>query len=369
MLTPRIVMGGLDAFLIVFSAVALWLTPGFTRRDLMFGITVAPNARATSAGRGIIRGYRLGVTAIGVAALIVLGLALALGPASWWLSGKSTVAVVLIFVAYLVPYLLAYRASRTLRAATRPAAGEAAIHEAELRPRHYAEHIPLAWEVLPISLIVATAVYLATLYPAAPAIIPTHFDAAGVPNEFAAKSVGSFFGLLSTQIGLYVVLTGACLLVVRAKSSPGAASYRFQRVTLQYLFLFKSLLLLVLGVVAALVSRAAVAGGQLPSWLMLAVLAPVLLLTVASLGIALRVGQGGAKLENTPATQIDRMDDRYWWLGLFYVNRADPSILVQRRFGYGWTLNLGNVWAGVVLLFLIGIPVGLAVASALARAH
>lgn len=369
MVTPLLVMGGLDVFLILFSAVTLWLTPGFTRRDLLFGVTVAPNARATDAGRRIIRGYRLGVAGVAALALIALGLGLALAPASSWQSGVPTLAVLLIFVAYLVPYLLAYRASRRLRVDSRPGAVESVAREAELRPRRYGEFVPLAWEILPIALIVATAVYLASLYPAAPAVIPTHWTLSGVADRFAAKSIGSFFALVWTQIGMYVLLTGICLLVVRAKTQPGAASYRFLRVTLRFLFLLKSVILLVFDVVAALVSRAAARGGQPPSGFVLIVLVPILLVVVLFLAVAIRIGQGGAKLENTTATQVDRMDDRYWLYGLFYVNRDDPSLLVQRRFGYGWTLNLGNIRSYIALAVVLAVPVGIAVLGVATRAR
>ena len=35
-------------------------------------------------------------------------------------------------------------------------------------------------------------------------------------------------------------------------------------------------------------------------------------------------------------------DDKYWVLGCFYYNPNDPSAFVQKRFGIGWTVNLGS---------------------------
>ena len=61
--------------------------------------------------------------------------------------------------------------------------------------------------------------------------------------------------------------------------------------------------------------------------------------------LALRYGQGGARIERagvaTPLTN-GLADNRNWVLGMFYVNRDDPSFLVERRFGLGYTINLGN---------------------------
>lgn len=369
MITARVLIGGLNVFLILFTAVFYWLTPGLTRRDLLFGVTVAPNARQTPEGRRIIRAYRLGVVLIAAVALVAVGAALAFAPESAWQTGVPALAVLLILVADVVPYVLAHRASLGLRAPAGTAGDEPVAREAALRPRRYRDAVPLIWETLPIALIVATAAYLASLYPSAPAIIPMHWSVAGVPNGFAARSVGSFFALMWTQIGIFVLFTAISLLIVRAKTQPGAADTRFRSVTLRVLFFFKSLLILSFGVEAALISHAVVLGVEPPSWSAVVVFGPVLVSVVAILAVAVRMGQGGAKLENTTATQIDRMDDRYWLLGVVYVNRHDPSILVERRFGYGWTLNFGNIWSYIVFGMIVAVPVGFAVLRGVAHAH
>jgi uncharacterized membrane protein len=49
------------------------------------------------------------------------------------------------------------------------------------------------------------------------------------------------------------------------------------------------------------------------------------------------------------------MNDRYWKLGAFYVNPQDPSFLVERRFGVGWTLNFGNLWGIIALCGLLAV--------------
>ncbi len=55
---------------------------------------------------------------------------------------------------------------------------------------------------------------------------------------------------------------------------------------------------------------------------------------------------------------IHRDDDKYWRGGLFYINREDHTLLVPRRFGLGWTLNLGNPKAAM-LLAGVGALIGL----------
>ena len=43
-----------------------------------------------------------------------------------------------------------------------------------------------------------------------------------------------------------------------------------------------------------------------------------------------------------PSMPVDPTPDRYWHLGSIYYNPQDPAIFVQRRVGFGYTLNFGN---------------------------
>ena len=46
---------------------------------------------------------------------------------------------------------------------------------------------------------------------------------------------------------------------------------------------------------------------------------------------------------------------------MFYVNRDDPSIMVEKRFGVGYTINFGNRWAVLLMATFLVLILGLAV--------
>jgi hypothetical protein len=82
--------------------------------------------------------------------------------------------------------------------------------------------------------------------------------------------------------------------------------------------------------------------------------APVLLFFVVSLiRIFRRFGQGGALLEDgsaeAPLTN-GLADNTHWIAGIFYVDRDDPSIMVENRFGVGYTFNYGNRAAILIMV-------------------
>ena len=91
----------------------------------------------------------------------------------------------------------------------------------------------------------------------------------------------------------------------------------------------------------------------------LLLLFPVLVL-VAMVVLA-RLEQGGSGVpagnEMPSATSTvpvgDRTQDNYWKLGVFYFNRDDPAVLIEKRFGLGYTLNLARPATWIIMLLLL----------------
>jgi uncharacterized membrane protein len=145
---------------------------------------------------------------------------------------------------------------------------------------------------------------------------------------------------------------------------------RFVAAMARCLLLFAAALSLTLAFAALTVWDVIGSTGWSPALL----LTPVALATIGLVVVALRVGQGGSRLRFTepePGTQaahedadhtstgtVNRDDDRLWKSGLFYFNRDDPAVWVQKRFGVGWTLNWARpaalaTLAGIVALAIL----------------
>ena len=81
----------------------------------------------------------------------------------------------------------------------------------------------------------------------------------------------------------------------------------------------------------------------------------LLIILIATAVYAFKVGQSGSRInveiEDDSITGItDVDDDKYWKAGIFYVNKDDSSIFVEKRFGVGWTINFANP-IGYIILF------------------
>ena len=210
---------------------------------------------------------------------------------------------------------------------------------------------PARWLLPALAVIAGTIVAGALRYPGLPAHIVTN---SGHRVSTSAISVL----LVACQLYITGLCGGLMLLVYRSRpdieaADPAASALRYRRflavmsralLTLAAL-LDTSLLLVALGVWQ--IYRLAGIGRGLP---VLPFAVGMVLLAV----VARRTGQGGSRLNGNvcglaPAAGTDRDDDRFWKAGLCYINRDDPAVVVGSRFGVGWTLNLGNPAARLII--------------------
>jgi len=215
--------------------------------------------------------------------------------------------------------------------------------------------------------------YAALHFAEMPVRVPTHFGPSGAPDAWRPK--GFFTVMLPSMLTLVMGagMGGLGFLTARAKRAvryPAAAvsaeaQARFRLAMTRYIC---AMSLLVTGLLTSLSVGAVQVGlGRatgLPSamWVFTGLL--LLFAVAGTLYIAIRYGQGGARLERGAASSAltnGLADNRYWVLGTFYVNRDDPAIMVEHRFGLGYTLNLGNWKAVALLVAFLGLLFGLVV--------
>ena len=83
------------------------------------------------------------------------------------------------------------------------------------------------------------------------------------------------------------------------------------------------------------------------------------LIGIIGVAILIYIGQGGKNIKVKDEGEIIyRDDDRFYKIGLFYYNKQDPAIMIQKRVGIGYDLNYGNpiskILAIIVGIILIG---------------
>jgi uncharacterized membrane protein len=246
---------------------------------------------------------------------------------------------------------------------------------AQLTPPAY-RHPPIIWPALAVIVLAATTAVDVALYPTLPDPIAVHFNAAGNVDGWAAKSIWSVFGVL--MIGAAVVILLAVLSVFAARYSvrvqaDDTAQQAALRTQVQRTMLTS--LLSELSFVLALGFSAIELAQRLLPGVRGAVAGSAIGLVVLVMAVVIgNVARGRAQLR--PANVRDPGsprpdavdDDEHWKGGLIYVNRDDPALVVPRRFGLGWTVNLGHP-AGIALTILLLLVIAGGVTAVILTAH
>lgn len=303
--------------------------PQFTRPDVFFGVTVEPAFRTSDAARRILRGYRIALwcSAIGAAAFL-------------WVFHRAGVA----FLMYAIGACIAQVASHR-RALIHATARSTAIEVDLSAPK---EHIPggLLAALLPLVALIGLGLWAVPHLDRLPDRLAVHWGFNG-PNRWVITSPRAIIGLLAMHAFVCLLLTAAAFGVLHwsrrvSLSGPSAAAERQFR---------RRFLLLILITEYFTILPPAFSLLQAPA-LAMEVWSVALLVTIVSfLSSLMLAGQGGARQTRLRGRPIgDRTADARWIGGLIYFNPADPALLVEKRMGIGWTMNVGNPRSWVPLI-------------------
>jgi len=324
-----VVIGGIA----VLNAVLFWFMPRLTRRDLYFAVTVAPGFRDEPAGKSILSRYRTDLIIASALAFIAF-----LAGVAWFGIGFVTVGYLIQIAASFIAF---YRArQRVLPDAVPPTM----IREAELHGNQ--RIIPGGWIAAsgPFFLLAACAAYLWIHGAETATYYSSDWSNIGQPHRLEARSISVY--VISTAVILVafsLLLYGSARWVrpIYAVGPERIHEVKFRRMLCTVLLLVR----------------------RQPGLRVALLPAGFLLVLIAAAALA-RLGQGGNRMvapnEKPSATSNvavgDRTLDRYWKLGLFYFNRDDSAVIVEKRFGLGYSLNFARPTAWIiVMLVMLGV--------------
>ena len=245
-------------------------------------------------------------------------------------------------------------------------AGQVERKVVDLQFREQLKLLPNVYFILPMLITIGLGAYGLSQYESLPNQIPTHWGPNGEADAFAKKSYVS----VSSLPLMTLLLQGMMLFFNSAMKQSGAKiRVRHKKRSREQQLAFRKYSSWLLFIVTISMT-------VFMSYLQLTIIAPSTMSTGVTLAFTIgflivilgsvfyytiKVGQSGTMIpvevdssDQSDEAYIDVDDDRYWKMGLFYVNKDDPSILVEKRFGIGWTVNMGHIKSWVFLAILIG---------------
>jgi uncharacterized membrane protein len=313
------------SIVLLSTGLSLHFLPSYSRPDLYFGVTVSLEPKEGAAARQLLHHFRV---------------------ALWCLTLSAIAAGTAFERAHiLVAYLAGVYA--TLAIAHRNAAKHRVdpVTAIDIDLTAPVERLPGGWlaVILPIALLFGIGAWAisnpATSLPGA--AMPT----SAVLTTLAMAGVSCFvlsaiaFGILHASRRI-------------SPPGPGAAAERWFRRRILLCLIASEYFVAMLGALGVLHAPSVVMVSMNCIW------AAALAICIGTLVLA---GQGGTRRASAPRKTVigDRSPDHCWKGGLFYVNRRDHAILVEKRMGIGYTLNFGNPWSWLLLGTVLAIPFGI----------
>lgn len=346
--------------LILLIAVLFHYLPDITRRDIFFAITVDPAFRASSEARRILRRFRI---AMWINSAIAIGIVYAGAAAeNEWIPMVG----VLWQVASMLPAFLSARKQTMPHAVT-----TATRREATLAPRSKGGAVFALLQLGPFAILAGVALYLKANWERIPERFPVHWGTNGEPNGWSTRSLSGVYGPLLMALIVCVLLMALSYAImiwtrhVWASGPRARSESKFRHGQLGVLLLVEYFVAATLCGVPLLALRHNV--NEMPG--AGTIIVGTFIFVLAIVAVLIYTGQGGARQDKAAAgedaklAQVvgDRTPDQCWKAGMFYVNPDDPALLVEKRFGIGYTLNFGRPAAWL----LIAATIGVAVAAAL----
>lgn len=363
-------MNGMMLLLLTIIMVPLFLilmfTPYVTRRTESFGVSIPESMYNDDQFRKMRKSYvfRTGILSA-ISLLVFLLLGLIYGDREQIVGIIYGVIIVAFIISSFLIYLTFHKQMKHIKrtASWKNEKTEHVVIDTTFRSQK--NTYSNGWFLISVILIGVTLLITFSQYDRIPEQIPIQYDFSGEITNWADKSIKSVILMPAMQLFMLVLFVFINVVIGRAKQQisvenpeeSAKQSHIFRRRWSLFLIVSGTLLVVLFGVI------------QLSfiypidhTMIMYASMVISGVTVIGSIILAFTTGQGGSRVKvagGNNGDKIDRDDDRYWKLGQFYVNRRDPALFLEKRFGVGWTVNFANPVAWVLFGGILAISIGL----------
>ncbi len=353
----------------LFCGIFMAVVPGLTRKDYLFGVKIPQEGWEHPTAQTLKRRY-IAIIAVASAGLLIIE---AVQYLLW--PGASMLATIsspfLLVAVQFVAYLSNHRRAKSLKRSERWRVQSVAMVETRSsHTRGSLASIPWLWHMAESVYCLALILLTLANYSGLPERIPIHFDANMVADAYRDKSIPTALMFPLTILGMTILLVIIAIQTERAKlqvspSNPelSFAQHRMYRRRMGHALGFANLGGgVAMSTLLLPMFKPEWQGKGGASMLALSLILPYIPLVV----VTLTSGQGGCRLRPkiTEAEQLaggyaqrakrttpnDKDDDDLWFLGLFYYNPQDPSIIVESRFGNDLGFNYAHPVSKIIVV-------------------
>lgn len=347
----------------VFLLVLQIYMPKLVRKDIFFGVRIPEDEINNDELKDIYKSYVKNLLLSNIVVIILVSVLLVN-------IESETIAGISIFGILIVDYLIYYMAhKKTKEVKKKLNLGKEKKQYVVVDTRFTASNrgkllASPVWFILAI-IIVGFNVYLTLkYYTDAPAQIPIRWDFSGNVTAYTEKSLISLMFMPLMQVIMVFVLFFVYKSSAWAKQqisvvNPEESKERsriFRLRTSRFVVVVMMSIIIHMTIINLTILQII---EQSPIITIITTAAIYIVILITTIYYVFTTGQGGSRIKFSDYKDknnvADRDDDKYWKMGVFYVNKNDPSIFVEKRFGIGFTINFGNPWGIVSMIGTIGV--------------
>lgn len=346
---------------------SMMFIPYWTRKTESFGVSIPEGIYTTEELKGMRKQYVLFISILSIAVTLIfllLGTSFALDEQTLSLLFSGLIFV-FIFLSFLI-YLIFHRKMKVLKQKHSWSANKSQLVVIDTSFRKQKLTHSNLWFALSFLIVVVTVVITFQNYQTMPNEIPTKFNFNGEVTNWMDKSYRSVLMIPIMQVYLTLLFIFINSIIAKAKQQVNAEN---PEDSLQKNIIFRrrwSAYVIIIGIAIVLLFAFIQISMVYPIDPGLMTLIPLIFtigVVIGSIALSITTGQGGSRVRTTAkgagGSVIDRDDDRYWKLGIFYFNPKDPSLFLEKRFGVGWTINFGQPLASIIFIVIIGLAIGI----------
>lgn len=340
--------------------------PYWTRKTESFGVSIPEGVYHSNRLKGMRKQYTIitGFISIIVSA-VFLALNVAFNMTENTLAILLTVIISIYLLSIFIVYLIFHWEMKKMKQEENWTEKKSELVVINTSFREQRLTFSNLWFIFPIIITLATMIITFQFYNQIPNKIPMQYNFSGEVTNWASKSYRSVLIMPVMQAFLTVLFLFINIIIAKAKQQVSAEN---PETSMQQNVTFRrrwSAFMIIAGTALILMFSLIQFSFIFPISQQVLLIVPLLItfgMIVGAIVLSITTGQGGSRVKTAVAKDgkvIDRDDDRYWKLGQFYVNKNDPVLFLEKRFGVGWTINFANPWAVISLVAVIACAVGI----------
>ena len=357
----------------LFIGGLLFILPHITRKSLLFGVRIPDSANKEKKVIQLKATYSVVIILVTAAVLFAGFYFYYTWPQTMFM--LSLYQPLILLIAQFVTFVPLWKRSKQLKSEKGWVVRNIGTSQTSSSAKNRIKGMPWIWYIVCTLLCVFAVFAGLALYPFVPDTIVKHWNGNMVADAWGQKSLLDVYIMPIIAFVMILIMFGSNVLVYFMKLQVSLenpvlsyAQHKLYRRILSHILGFITLVITIM-FLAMIPMNLNLYIPTMPVMLG-GIFILTLLILIPSVLVVVKVGQGGNKLrpvlsqqeeiemkefsKNTFKGSVDRGEDSFWKLGLFYYNVDDPSLFVEDRFGNNGGVNLART-AGKVILISVGV--------------